>query len=196
MASASVSRYTPAEYLALERDADCKHEYYDGYITAMAGGSPEHNRIAGNFFRKLGNQFEDRECEAFISDVRLLVSSTGLYTYPDVMAVCGEPLFEKLEGVKSLLNPTMIVEVLSRTTEAYDRGDKFVKYRRIESLKDYVLVSQDTIWVERYTRRGDEWVLSDFNGLGDTVELHSIGCAISLPEIYAKVRFGPGLQVH
>jgi Uma2 family endonuclease len=190
MASASLTRYTPEQYLALERDAECKHEYCDGYITAMAGGSPEHNQVAGNMFRKLGNQLEDRECVAYIGDVRLLVNSTGLYTYPDVMAVCGEPLFQKIEGVESLLNPTMIVEVLSPTTEAYDRGAKFGHYRQLPSLKEYVLVSQDMVLVERYTRQGDNWLLTEFKGLGDTLELCSIDCAISLREIYAKVKFG------
>jgi Uma2 family endonuclease len=190
MASAALKeRYTPAQYLAWERDAEFKHEYYDGYITAMSGGSPDHNRIAGNIFRKLGNQLEDRECEAFMSDLRLCVSSTGPYTYPDVMAVCGEPLYQKIEGVESLLNPTIIVEVLSPTTESYDRGAKFGHYRRLESLKEYVLVSQDKVSVERYTRQGDDWLLSEFNGLADTLQLRSIDCAISLREIYARVKF-------
>jgi Uma2 family endonuclease len=132
MASAALqTRYTPLQYLALERDAKFKHEYYDGYITAMAGGSPEHNRIAFNFARKLGNQLEGRDCEAFTSDTRLCVSSTGLYTYPDVMVVCGEALFQKIEGLETLLNPTMIVEVLSPTTESYDRGAKFAHYPQL-----------------------------------------------------------------
>jgi Uma2 family endonuclease len=190
MASAALkTRYTPSQYLALERDAEFKHEYYDGYITAMAGGSPEHNQVAGNIFRKLGNQLEDRECVAYISDLRLLVSSTGLYTYPDVMVVCGEALFQKIEGVKTLLNPTMIVEVLSATTEAYDRGAKFAHYRQLSSLKEYVLVSQDKVLVERYTRQGDDWVLSEFRSLADALRLRSIDCAISLREIYAKIKF-------
>jgi Uma2 family endonuclease len=190
MASAAlIKRYTPSEYLIFERDAEFRHEYYDGYITAMAGVSPEHNRIALNFARRLDEHFEDRECLAFISDMRLCVSPTGLYTYPDVMAVCGEPLYQKIEGVQSLLNPTMIVEVLSPTTESYDRGDKFAHYQRLESLKEYVLVSQDKVLVERYTRRGDDWVLSEFNKLTDTLQLPSIACAIPLREIYAKVKF-------
>jgi Uma2 family endonuclease len=190
MASAALkTRYTPAQYLALERDAEFKHEYYDGYITAMASVSPEHNLIAGNFARSLGNQLEDRECTAYISDIRLLVSSTGLYTYPDVMVVCGEALFQKIEGLETLLNPTMIVEVLSPTTESYDRGAKFADYRQLPTLKEYVLVSQDKVLVERYTRQGDDWVLSEFKGLADTLQLRSIDCAVSLREIYAKVKF-------
>ncbi len=193
MASAALkTRYTPAQYLAMERDAEFKHEYYDGFITAMAGGSREHNRIARNLARQFDNQFEDRECEAFTSDTRLCVSSTGLYTYPDVMAVCGERRFENIEGVESLLNPTIIVEVLSPTTEGYDRGVKFALYRQLPSLKEYVLVSQDQVLVERYTRQGQDWVLSEFRTLGDTLQLASIDSAISLRDIYAKVEFaGP-----
>ena len=173
----------------MERDALLKHQYYDGYISAMAGGSPEHNRIALNFVRKLGNQLEDRECEAFASDTRLYVSSAGLYTYPDVMAVCGESLFQEIEGVESLLNPTTIVEVLSPTTESYDRVAKFALYRQLPSLKEYVLVSLDRVLVERYARQGDDWVLSEFRSLADTLQLRSIDCAISLHEIYAKIKF-------
>jgi Uma2 family endonuclease len=105
------------------------------------------------------------------------------------MAVCGEPLFQKLEGVKTLLNPTLIVEVLSPTTEAYDRGGKFDHYRQLPSLEEYVLVSQDKVLVERYTRQGDNWLLTAFKSLGDTLQLRSIDCAISLREIYAKIKF-------
>ena len=188
MASAALkTRYTPSQYLALERNAEFKNEYYDGYITAMAGRSREHNRIARNIARQFDYQFEDRECEAFTSDTRLCVSSTELYTYPDVMAVCGESRFQKIEGVESLLNPTIIVEVLSPTTESYDRDAKFAHYRQLPSLKAYVLVSQDKVLVECYTRQGGDWVLSEFKGLADTLQLPSIGCAISLREIYATV---------
>jgi Uma2 family endonuclease len=187
--AATITRYTPAQYLAAERDAKIRHEYFNGFITAMAGGTPEHNQIAGNIFRKLGNQLEDRECTAYISDMRLLISSTELYTYPDVMAVCGEALFQKIEGVATLLNATLIVEVLSPTTEWYDRGAKFAHYRRLPSLQEYVLVSQDKVLIERYTRQGNDWVLSEFNELSDTVQFHSIDCAISVRDIYAKVKF-------
>jgi Uma2 family endonuclease len=187
--AARITRYTPSQYLAAERDAKLRHEYFNGYITAMAGGTPEHNQIAGNIFRKLGNQLEDRECTAYISDMRLFISSTELYTYPDVMAVCGKALFQKIEGVATLLNPTLIVEVLSPTTESYDRGAKFAHYRRLPSLQEYVLVSQDKVLVEHYTRRGDDWVLREFNELSNTVQFHSIDCAIAVREIYAKVKF-------
>jgi Uma2 family endonuclease len=191
MASAAMkTRYTPSEYLAFERDGEFKHEYYDGYITAMAGGSRDHSRIALNIARRLDERFDDREREAFTSDMRLLVSPTGLYTYPDVMAVCREALYQTIAGVQSLLNPTMIVEVLSPTTESYDRDAKFAHYRDLPSLKEFVLVSQDKALVERFARQGDVWVRSEFKGLDDMLQLPSIDCAIPLREIYAKVQLG------
>src|SRR5271166_5473431 len=147
MASAQrIPRYTPQQYLEMERKADFKSEYCDGYITAMAGASREHNLIAGNVHGEIRSQLKARPCEVYMSDMRLCVSPTGLYTYPDVMALCGEPLFQNDE-VKTLLNPTMIVEVLSDSTESYDRGRKFGHYRRLPSLREYVLVAQDEVKV-------------------------------------------------
>jgi len=182
------TRFTPEQYLAWERKAGFKSEYYDGYITAMAGASRMHNRIAGNFYRKISDQPENRACEAFISDLRLCVSSTGLYTYPDVMALCGEALFQDDE-VDTLLNPMVIVEVLSPTTELYDRGAKFGHYRRLDSLKEYVLVAQNRVLVERFTGQGDDWLLSALNDFNDTLRLVSIDCSVPLREIYARVDF-------
>src|SRR5271165_4915242 len=161
MASAAPKkRYTPQEYLALERQAAYKSEYLDGNIIAMAGASREHNLITGNLGRSIGNQLEHRPCETYASDMRVLVSKTGLYTYPDVSVVCGDALF--LDDEKdTLLNPTVIVEVLSPTTEMYDRGKKSGHYRRLASLREYVLVAQDEVHVERYLRQGDDWLLTD-----------------------------------
>jgi Uma2 family endonuclease len=189
MSSAAIKRrFTPEEYLALERKAPYKNEYHDGCIYAMSGASREHNLIAWNLNRELGAQLKDRPCEAYRSDMRVRVSATGLYTYPDVSVVCGEPQFLDSE-VDTLLNPTLIIEVLSPTTEAYDRGKKFDHYRRLESLREYVLVAQDEVLVLRYTRRGDEWILSDFRGLDKVLELSSIECAVPLHEVYTKVQF-------
>ncbi len=189
MSSAALrTRFTPEQYLAAERKAAFKSEYLDGFITAMSGASREHNRIAGNVYHKIGNQLENRPYEAFISDLRVCVSSTGLYTYPDVIVVCGEPEFQDDE-VDTLLNPTAIVEVLSPTTESYDRGAKFAHYRRLPSLKEYVLVAQDRVLVERYTRQGDDWVFSAPDDLDGTLKLVSINCSIPLRDIYARVGF-------
>jgi Uma2 family endonuclease len=187
MASATrITRYTPEQYLALERRADFKSEYDGGFITAMAGASRVHNLIAGNLHGEIRSQLKGRPCEVYMGDLRLCVNSTGLYTYPDVMAVCGEREYLDAE-VDTLLNPTLIVEVLSSTTESYDRGRKFGHYRRLASLKEYVMVAQDEINVERYTRRGDDWVLSEFTSLDDILRLESINCEVPLREIYDRV---------
>ena len=154
----------------------------------MAGASREHNLIVGNLLRDIGNQLEDRPCETYPSDMRVSIEATGLYTYPDVSVVCGEPRFQDRE-VDTLLNPTVIVEVLSPTTEAYDRGDKFRHYRRIDSLREFVLISQDRMMVERYTRQGNDWVLSDMTDPDQVLKLESIGCQIPLGRIYAKIKF-------
>jgi Uma2 family endonuclease len=189
MASAALeTRYTPEQYLAVERKADFKSEYLDGLITAMWGVSRAHNRIAGNMYRKISDQLEIRPCEAFISDLRLRVSPTGLYTYPDVMVVCGEAEYLDDE-VDTLLNPTMVVEVLSPTTESYDRGAKFAHYRQLASLKEYVLVAQNRMLVERFTRQGDIWLPLVQTDPDDTLRLASIDCSVAVREIYARVSF-------
>ena len=189
MSSAATKiRFTPQEYLALERKSETRNEYYNGEIFAMAGASREHNLIAGNLFRDIGNELEDRPCETYMNDMRVWIEATGLYTYPDVVVVCGEPRFQDRE-VDTLLNPTVIVEVLSPSTEAYDRGDKFRHYRRIDSLREFVLISQDRMMVERYTRQGKDWVLSDMTDPDQVLKLESIGCQIPLGRIYAKIKF-------
>ncbi|MGA8346959.1 MAG: Uma2 family endonuclease [Isosphaeraceae bacterium] len=189
MSSAATKiRFTPQEYLALERKSETRNEYYNGEIFAMAGASREHNLTVANLLRDIGNQLEDRPCESYPSDMRVFIEATGLYTYPDVSVVCGEPRFQDRE-VDTLLNPTVIVEVLSPSTEAYDRGDKFRHYRRIDSLREFVLISQDRMMVERYTRRGNDWVLSDLTDPDQVLKLESIGCQIPLDRIYAKIKF-------
>ncbi len=161
MSSAAVkSRFTPEQYLALERKAAFKSEYFDGCIRAMAGASRAHNLIALNLGSEIRSQLRDRPCETYVSDMRVRTGPSGLYTYPDVVVVCGEPRFEDDE-LDTLLNPTVIVEVLSPSTEAADRGRKFASYRRLASLQEYVLVAQDRACVERYTRQGDEWLLTE-----------------------------------
>jgi Uma2 family endonuclease len=187
MASAALkNRCSRDEYLALERNASFKSEYYDGFITAMAGTSREHNLIALNVGGEVRSQLKNRPCEVYVADMRVYVDRTGLYTYPDVVAVCGEPRFQDAE-VDTLLNPILVVEVLSPTTEAYDRGMKFLHYRRVPSLQEYVLVSQDKILVERFLRQGDDWLLTELNQLSDVLRLTSIDCELPLREIYARV---------
>lgn len=188
MPSLAQPRYTPEHYLVLEREAKHKSEYINGHIFAMAGASRRHNLIAGNVFGELRAQLRGRLGEAYINDMRVKVSPTGLYTYPDVAALCGEPRFEDTH-LDTLLNPSVIVEVLSDSTEAYDRGEKFAHYRRLESLTDYVLIAQDKIRVEYYVRQGNQWVLSEASALHNTVHLSSIGCDLALRDIYDKVEF-------
>lgn len=191
MATAAVTkRYTPEEYIALERKAGYKSEYCDGYIIAMSGASRDHIRIAGNFYRKISDQLEDGPCEAFVNDMRVRVTPTGLYTYPDVVVVCGEVQFLDDE-VDTLLNPTLIVEVLSPSTEDYDRGGKFSHYRTLPSLKEYVLIAQDEAMVERRVKKGKRWVSTTYLGIEATLVLESIGCTVPLRQIYKRVRF-PG----
>jgi Uma2 family endonuclease len=188
MASLAQSRFTPEEYLAIERKADRKSEYVNGCRFAMAGASREHNLIALNVGREISQQFKDRPCEAYVSDMRVKVSETGLYTYPDVVALCGEPRFEDAK-LDTLLNPMVIVEVLSESTEAYDRGDTFAHYRRLESLTDYVMIAQDRVRVEHYVRQGRQWVLTEISDPNGVLQLSAIHCRVALSEIYDKVQW-------
>jgi Uma2 family endonuclease len=188
MATAALTYYTPEEYLALERHAEFKSEYIDGRIVAMTGASEPHNAITGSFYVALYTRLRSGPCRVYIGDMRVKIGSGRRYTYPDLLAVCGDRIFA--DGVRdSLTNPGLIVEVLSPSTEAYDRGEKFQHYRAIESLQEYVLVSQDRPLVERFVRHGEFWTLSAIGGLDAEVELTSVGCTIPLREIYENVEF-------
>ena len=189
MSSQPTTYLTPEEYLAIERKAADKSEYIDGVIVAMTGASRRHNLIAVNLTGEIRRQLKGRPCESYTSDMRVRVPSTRLYTYPDVVVVCGEPQFED-DYVDTLLNPTLIIEVLSDSTEAYDRGKKFGFYRTIESLAEYLLVAQDECRIEQYVKQPDShWLLSDYRSLEETVELMSIQCQLVLREVYDKVNF-------
>lgn len=188
MSSLAKSFCTPEQYLILERQANHKSEYVDGEIFAMAGASKEHSQIAFNLAGELHSQLKNRSCLAYVNDLRVKVSATGLYAYPDVAVLCGEPDFED-EQMDTLLNPSAIIEILSPTTEAYDRGDKFAHYRRLPSLIEYVLIAQDKVRVEHYARQDKQWILTEINQFNDTLRLVSIQCEISLRHIYAKVEW-------
>jgi len=180
---------TPTEYLALERSAEIKGEYFDGEIFAMAGASREHNLIVGNLVRELGNQLRKGPCEVYPSDMRVKVDRTGLYTYPDVVVVCDEPQFED-EHSDTLLNPTLLIEVISESTEKYDRGKKSSHYRRLASLKEYLLVSQAEPHVEHYARQDrDHWLLAEATGTNSNIELPALQITIELSEVYARLAF-------
>src|SRR6185436_1384401 len=181
-------RVSIEDYLVAERQAETKSEYLDGEVFAMSGASREHNLIAVNVAASVHGQLKRRPYEAYAGGMRVHSPATGLYTYPDVTVVCGEPRFEDSE-LDTLLNPTLLIEVLSPSTEAYDRGRKFAQYRTLESFREYVLVSQDEVRVEIFTRQDDgHWLLSQEAGrLEETVPLASIGCELRLADVYDRV---------
>lgn len=180
-------RVTIDEYLALERPAETKSEYLDGEVFLMTGASRKHNLVAGNVFASLHAQLRDRACEAFAGDMRVRISATNLFTYPDVVVVCGEPAFDDAE-LDTLLNPMLIVEVLSKSTEDYDRGTKFAHYRTLPSLREYLLLAQDRVHAEHFVRQdADRWLLTETDAAGATLVLPSIGCRLALADVYARV---------
>ena len=185
---AAQALFTPEEYLTRERKALTKSEYRDGRIYAMPGASRNHNLITTNTLVEIHIQLRNRVCEVYNNDMRVKVSSAGLYTYPDVVVVCEEPRFED-SHFDTLLNPTVLIEVLSPSTAAYDRGEKFRRYQQLDSLREYILISQDEVRVEHYLRQERDWHLTEFRSLADVFSLVSIGCELSLQAIYAKVRF-------
>ena len=178
---------SPQEYLAMERQAETKSEYYAGEVFAMAGASRKHNTIVPNLAYLLVGQLKGRSCEVYNSDMRVKVSATGLYTYPDLAVVCGKPRFDD-DQEDTLLNPTVIVEVLSKSTEAYDRGEKFAMYRALESMTDYLLIAQDIARLEHYARQPDgSWRFLESVGLDAVAVIDSIQCRLSLADVYDKV---------
>lgn len=181
--------YTSEEYLALERQAEHRSEYYAGEIFAMSGASEVHNLIAGNIFASLHSQFRGHSCRVYMSDMRVKVSASGLYTYPDVVAVCGERQFDDVQH-DTLLNPNVIIEVLSPSTEAYDRGNKAAQYRQLTSLAEHLLVSQEQMHVEQYIRQADgQWLFSEVSGKEARIHLPSVKAVLALAEIYDNVPF-------
>ena len=182
-------KLTEAEYLAIEWAAAFKSEFYNGEMFAMAGASREHNRIKDNLIAELGSHFKGGPCQTYSSDQRLKVSKTGLYTYPDIVIVCGQAEYAESDR-DTLVNPTAVIEILSPTTEKYDRGVKFRQYQKLPSLKEYVLVSQDEPVCERFVRQPDEtWVLTTVTGLGGELSFASAPARIPLTDIYAGVEF-------
>ena len=183
----AVPEIAAEDYLARERASDTKHELVNGVIVAMAGASPRHVLIATNLTVALGNALASRPCVVLGSDQRVLVEATGLYTYPDVTVVCERPRFDPKDAT-TLVNPLVIVEVLSDSTEAYDRGAKFAHYRSVTSLAEYVLVAQAERRVEHYRRlEGGQWVLTVYEDDDAKVAFPALGTELTLREIYVKV---------
>jgi Uma2 family endonuclease len=185
-AARAEARITAAEYLARERRAETKSEFLGGVVVAMSGASRQHNRVVLGIAVQLYQQLGDGPWEVFSNDVRVKVSDTGEYTYPDVVVACGDAQFED-EELDTLLNPTVLIEVLSPSTERIDRGAKFASYRQLPTLREYLLVAQDRPSVEHYVRDGERWVLTAVTDLNESVPLPAIGCELRLREIYRRV---------
>jgi len=183
--------YSEDEYLELERESDTRHEYFQGELFAMAGGSEAHALISHNVDVRLGVQILERSCRVYGSDMRVKVEATGLHTYPDLSALCGPSEFASASRT-TLLNPSLIVEVLSKSTQGYDKSEKFKQYRKIPSLRDYLMISQHGVYVEHYSKQPDGyWRLESYEALEDTFTLESIGCVLTLEVVYWKVDLEP-----
>lgn len=189
----TLSHFSPEEYLAFERGTDARHEYLDGHVYAMAGESIEHSRICVNVAGELRARLKGRPCEVLSPNMKVVTSPSGLFSYPDVVVICGEPQFYD-ERRDILTNPTVVFEVLSPSTEAYDRGEKFLRYRtQIAALREYVLVSQHRPLVEHYVRQPDgTWSYSSAGDLSEAIDLPSIDCRLPLSEIYDRIIFPAG----
>ncbi len=183
---------SPEAYLEWEEDQPTKHEYFHGRIYAMTGGSFEHATIILNVGASLLQRLSGGKCRVFAGEVRVKVSETGLYTYPDIVVVCGEIQADRSTKSSTLLNPTLIIEVLSSSTEAYDRGDKFAHYRRLPSLTDYILISARSPQVEHYQRQSDgDWLLTVRTDIASSLKLNAIGIELPFVDIYKLVEFPP-----
>ena len=192
MASNPKTYYTAEEYLALERSSEIKHEYYNGEIFAMSGATEEHVLIVTNLVVELGSQLKTGRCKVYSNDLRVRVSPTGLYTYPDVIVLCDEARFSDTQE-DTLVNPALIIELLSESTKDYDRGGKFEQYRTIDSFVEYLLIAQDRPHVEHYARQRDgSWLFHETNNLEDTLQLKSAPCSLRIADIYARIELGPG----
>jgi Uma2 family endonuclease len=187
MATNPETLVTEGEYLSFERRSEFRHEYLAGEVFDTTGASREHNRIVTNIVFALEGQLRDRPCNVYANDMRVRVRPARHYTYPDVVVTCGEEEFDDSE-LDTLLNPLVIVEVLSDSTEAYDRGRKFESYQLVESLTDYLLVSQRARRIEQFTRRGGrDWAYTEAHEPGESIKIQSAGCELRLADVYLKV---------
>lgn len=181
--------WTEESYLAFERASEIRHEYVHGEVYAMAGASVKHNMITQNIAGSLHSQLRGKPCSAMSSDMRVK-TPTRMYSYPDVVVVCGQPILDDTQHVDTLLDPTLIVEVLSPSTEAFDRGKKFTHYQSMASLQEYLLIAQDEPRIDHFRRQADgKWLLESYTQLTDHSPLTSIDCTLSLADVYDKVTF-------
>ncbi len=187
-------RLTIEEYIELDKNSQERFEYFDGEVFSMAGNSPNHVRISRNVCNKLSQKLEGRDCEAFPADMRVKVPDAWPYRYPDISVACGEQLYETLQGVEMLVNPILLVEVLSTSTASYDLDAKFTENQSIESFREYLLIAQDRPHVIRYVRQAQGWLRTETDGLENAVMLESLEVSLPLSEIYARVKF-PSAQL-
>ncbi len=185
MTYSSSTLLTEEEYLAFERASDTRNEFLSGRVYSMAGASREHNLITGNVAGEIRAQLKGKPCETYSNDMRVRVPRTGLYTYPDVVVVCGKPIFTD-DHNDTLVNPTLIVEVLSPTTEAYDRGEKFRDYRSIKSFSEYVLIAQNKMAVDHFVKKNNIWMIREVE---QEIRLVAFPCILTFAEIYDRVEF-------
>ncbi len=189
MSTLTVTHVTPEEYLAAERLSETRSEYLDGGVCPMTGGSINHIRIVANLTAELVNQLRDRDCDVLPTEMKVRLQESRKFFYPDICVVCGGPRFYD-DRTDVILNPVLVIEVLSPSTEAFDRGAKFQAYQTVESLKEYVLVAQDAPRVEQYVRNGDgSWKYKSASGLEGSLALPSVECTLNLGAVYDKVDF-------
>ena len=181
--------YTPEEYLALEETSEDKNEYRQGEIIPMVGATTNHNQIAGNFYRRFPLTINNQDYYTYMETVRLWLSDYSIYTYPDVMVIKGQPLYQG-NSQSNVINPLIIVEVLSNSTQAYDRGDKFKFYRSLPTFQEYILIEQSSYSVERYSKqKDDQWLIDFFTGENAVLQLLSVDWQISFQDLYQRVNF-------
>ncbi len=181
--------YTPEEYLALEETSEDKNEYRQGEIIPMVGATTNHNQIAGNFYRRFPLTINNQDYYTYMETVRLWLSDYSIYTYPDVMVIKGQPLYQG-NSQSNVINPLIIVEVLSNSTQAYDRGDKFKFYRSLPTFQEYILIEQSSYSVERYSKqKDDQWLIDFVTGENAVLQLVSVDWQISLQDLYQRVNF-------
>lgn len=187
-------RYTLEEYFALELASEEKYEYFNGEVFNMSGGSPEHEDIIGNVYSTLKEKIRGSGCRVFLSNLRVKVPSALPYRYPDLTALCDTPRYEEIGGIKALTNPSLIVEVLSSSTEAYDRGEKFTHYKSIESFREYILIAQHRPHATHYFKEADgRWIHEEVNELDGGLHIAALECELNLRDVYENVEFPPSV---
>jgi len=192
MTAVPKKKYTLEEYLELDKNSEERYEYFDGEVFAMAGESPNHARISGNVYSALQERLRRGRCEVFNSEMRIKVPAALPYRYPDVSVVCGEPVFDNIDGQQTLVNPILIIEVLSPLTAGYDLVEKFAAYQSIHSFQEYILISQDRPHVIQHIKKAERrWLRIEIEGMKNTVTMESAWVTLNMTELYERVDFQP-----